>query len=133
MRTEKENQDIIASIPNTPHHLLPFLIFACAVVPSGYPHGANPATQQTLDLPDAEQPTLAKNKKTKPAKLPWPDTLAEQAKALRTALASQPKPATPDQLAKTFARANLDRVEELLETLVSLGQARQTTNGTYTS
>ena len=41
----------------------------------------------------------------------------EQAKALRTALASQPKPVTPEQLPKTFARANLDRVEELLETL----------------
>ena len=67
----------------------------------------------------------------KTAKLIWPKTIPEQARALRQALASQIGAVTSKQLAKTFARPNVDRVEELLQTLVSLGQARETEHGYY--
>jgi len=40
---------------------------------------------------------------------------------------------TSKNLAKKFSRANIDRVEELLQTLVSLGQARETEEGHYVS
>lgn len=69
----------------------------------------------------------------KAAKLIWPKTIPEQARAIRQALASQIGAVTSKQLAKTFARPNLDRVEELLQTLVSLGQARETEEGHYVS
>jgi len=69
----------------------------------------------------------------KAAKVIWPKTIPEQARAVRQALASQIGAVTSKQLAKTFARPNLDRVEELLQTLVSLGQARETEEGHYVS
>ncbi|HYY41630.1 MAG TPA: hypothetical protein VE775_02790 [Pyrinomonadaceae bacterium] len=37
----------------------------------------------------------------------------------------------PAQLAKSFQRARVDRIEELLQTLVLLGQARQVEEGKY--
>lgn len=67
----------------------------------------------------------------KEAKLAWPKTIPEQASAIRHALAAQAGKVTPKELAKRFSRANVDRVEELLQTLVSLGQARETDDGRY--
>ncbi|MGH9966356.1 MAG: class I SAM-dependent DNA methyltransferase, partial [Pyrinomonadaceae bacterium] len=69
----------------------------------------------------------------KKAKLIWPKTIPEQARAVRHALTSQVGAVTPRQVAKLFSRANVDRVEELLQTLVSLGQARETEEGHYVS
>ena len=69
----------------------------------------------------------------KAVKLPWPKTIPEQARSIRQALTSQIGGVTSKQLAKTFSRANVDRVEELLQTLVSLGQARETEQGHYVS
>jgi len=69
--------------------------------------------------------------KTKGGKLPWPKTLAEQAQAVRAALSSHRGPVSADQLAKTFARARVDRVQELLEALASLGQARDLPDGRF--
>ena len=66
-------------------------------------------------------------------KITWPKTIPEQARAIRQALASQIGAVTSKQLAKNFSRANVDRVEELLQTLVSLGQARETGEGRYIS
>lgn len=40
---------------------------------------------------------------------------------------------TPEQLAKTFLRANVDKVKELLDTLASLGQARELADGRLVS
>lgn len=76
----------------------------------------------------AEALTDSKQKK---AKLSWPKTIPEQARAIRQALTSQIGAVTSKQLAKSFSRANVDRVEELLQTLVSLGQARETEEGRY--
>lgn len=55
----------------------------------------------------------------------WPKTIPEQVQALRAALAAAPAPQTGEQLARGFARAQTKKVEELLETLAALGQARQ--------
>ena len=57
-------------------------------------------------------------------KRPWPKTLPEQAQAVRAVLAEHPAGLTPEQLARLFLRANTKLVAELLQTLVSLGQAR---------
>ena len=50
---------------------------------------------------------------------------------VRAALASQTAGMTPEQLARTFVRGQSKRVAELLETLVSLGQARALDEGRY--
>jgi hypothetical protein len=66
-------------------------------------------------------------------KQPWPKALPEQARAVRLALAAQRGVVTPQQLARAFTRARVERIEELLQTLVSLGQAREVGKGRYTS
>jgi SAM-dependent methyltransferase len=58
------------------------------------------------------------------ARAPFPTGLAEQARAVRQMLEAHKGAITAAKLAKQFARAPVTRVEELLETLVSLGQAR---------
>ena len=50
---------------------------------------------------------------------------------LREALTAQQSPATPETLARLFTRARKDRVEELLQTLVTMGQAREDGAGKY--
>ncbi len=93
-----------------------------------------PATQARLDiLPEDEPETSAAAATTaiKTKKQPWPKTLPEQVKAVRAALGSQPTGISAEQLARMFQRARVDRVSELLETLVSLGQARELENGGY--
>jgi len=67
----------------------------------------------------------------KPAKQPWPKSIPEQARAVRQALASQRGVVTSRQLAAVFTRARVERIEELLQTLVSLGQAREVSEGRY--
>ncbi len=62
---------------------------------------------------------------------PWPKPLAEQARAIHSALAARNAPATAEHLAARFKGANLERVAELLETLESLGQARRLADGTF--
>ncbi len=73
------------------------------------------------DVPEAAVPAAKATK----AKQPWPKSLPEQVKAVRAALAAQPAGLTAEQLARSFQRARVDRVAELLETLASLGQARE--------
>jgi len=92
-----------------------------------YQHPAG-ATQSALDMKDEE------TKQATPkagAKQPFPSNLAEQARAVRNALVSYSGIVTPAQLAKTFQRGRADRIEELLQTLVLLGQARQVEEGKY--
>lgn len=85
-------------------------------------------TQTSLDI-KGEQPMMAAG--TTRAKIPFPTNLAEQARAVRNALGAQASVVTPAQLAKSFQRARVDRIEELLQTLVLLGQARQVGEGKY--
>jgi anti-sigma factor RsiW len=77
---------------------------------------------------DAAAPTAANQEKQS-----WPKTMPEQARVVRQALAARTSIVTPQQLARAFARARVERIEELLQTLVSLGQARQVGDGHYTS
>lgn len=88
------------------------------------PEFQNPAGTSQRAFASAEgaaaQPAALKREK-----LPWPAGMAEQAKAVRAALAAHASAVTPEQLAKNFARAKVDRVSELLETLASLGQVRE--------
>ena len=66
---------------------------------------------------------------TKKKKQPWPKTLPERITAVRSALADHGQPAEVSEIAKLFSRAKKDVVEELLETLVTVGQARATDDG----
>ncbi len=69
----------------------------------------------------------------KAAKKSWPKSLTEQFKALKTALAEHPAPVDAEQLARTFKRAQTRRVNELLGTLVELGQAREVPGGRFSA
>jgi hypothetical protein len=89
-----------------------------------HPKGTTQAALDTGDVGDA--PAAVKQEKTI-----WPKTMAEQARAVRNALAAQAGSVTARQLAGTFMRANVDRVEELLKTLASLGQAREVGEGRF--
>ena len=62
---------------------------------------------------------------------PWPTRMAEQAQAVRAALVAFGGPASAAQVAAAFDAAPSERVAELLETLVMLGQARQMAEGRF--
>jgi hypothetical protein len=85
------------------------------------------AAQGTLALPAETKPPKAKA----PAKPRFPKPLAEQARAVRAALQTQRKPVTAAELAQAFKGAKADKVQELLETLASLGQARTVNDGRF--
>jgi hypothetical protein len=61
----------------------------------------------------------------------WPKTIPEQVQALRGALITAPGPLTGEQLARGFTRAQTRKVQELLETLVALGQVQRSKEGCY--
>jgi hypothetical protein len=76
-------------------------------------------------LSKVEGPRGPDAKKTaKPTRQPWPKELPEQVRLLRERLATQSTPVTAQTLAKSFTRARVEKVEELLQALVTLGQAR---------
>lgn len=64
-------------------------------------------------------------------KMAWPSSMAEQAQAVRAVLARGEGPLTAKAVAAAFSGAKAARVTELLETLVSLGQARQGEDGRF--
>jgi hypothetical protein len=80
-----------------------------------------------LDLPASTK--TKKTKKAKPTKIPWPKTTAEQAKAIKAVLSQQAVPASIEDLCKHFTRAKKEKVEELIETFLALGQARRVGEG----
>ena len=69
--------------------------------------------------------------KKKPVKAAWPATLPERFQAIRQALTARGQPATPEEIATGFSRVKKDQVAEFLETLVAVGQARQTKAGKF--
>ena len=87
---------------------------------------ASTATQTTLagNGMDGTEGTNVPAATKAAAKLAWPKTLAEQAQIVRAALIAFAVPTDAATLAKTFKSAQADRIEDLLETLASLGQAR---------
>ena len=86
-------------------------------------------TQQGMAATTKTEP--AATKKAKAEKQPWPKSLSDQAAAVQAALTDLSTPADEADVAKRFTRANKDRIAELLETLASLGKARQLDNGRY--
>jgi SAM-dependent methyltransferase len=94
------------------------------------PDFQNPAgaSQGVFDTGDEEMTVAAAPKAVKE---PWPTGLAEQVKAVRRSLAAQHRAVTPEQLAKSFSRARVDRIAELLETLAAMGQVREVDGGCF--
>jgi hypothetical protein len=95
-----------------------------------FQHPAGAATQAALDTGagDTAAPAVAPARREK---LPWPKTIPEQARAVRQALAARGGLTTPAELAQHFTRARVRAVEELLQTLTALGQAREVETGRY--
>jgi len=93
----------------------------------------SPATQATLtgEGMDETEGTNVPAPAKAAGKLAWPKSFAEQALAVRTALTAFAAPADAAMLAKTFKSAKTDRIEDILETLASLGQARALPGGRF--
>lgn len=77
--------------------------------------------QGGLDL--RETNSRAKSQNPKSPKLPWPKTLADRVRLVDEALRQAATPQTAAALAKRFARANPADIEEILQTLATLGRA----------
>lgn len=94
------------------------------------PEFQNQGRETQLELVEGASDKRTKSKpadKTqakKPAKQAWPKTLPEQAKAVRGVLTSAETGLSVAEVAKRFTRPNADQIRTLLDTLVSLGQAR---------
>lgn len=90
------------------------------------PEGAQAATQTSLDVGAAEAATAN-------AKRPWPPSLPAQAQAVREVLedGGAPKDVATVYAAFKGARGRVDKVAELLETLVAVGHARITVDGRF--
>ncbi len=84
------------------------------------PEYQNPnATVQAL-LVEAEEAAAAEAKRPT-----FPRKLGEQSRVIRQALREAARPMNAEQVARIFRGARTDRVEEVLEVLVALGQARE--------
>jgi len=96
------------------------------------PEFQNPAgtTQTQIALP-AGKPAAAVTTPAKAKKQPWPKSLPARITAVRASLSEHSLPMTAADITRGFTRAKTDAVEELLETLVAVGQARQTEEGKY--
>lgn len=94
------------------------------------PQGEQPAKQTGLELDEGDTATATVTPK---AKTPWPKTLPEQVQVIRAALTANAGPVSAEVLARTFLRARTDKVEELLDTLAAIGQAREIPPGSYVS
>jgi len=66
------------------------------------------------------------------SRTPWPKSLPDQIRVVREALAAQATPASAEVIARQFTRARTDKVEELLQTLVTFGQAQEIDDGLFT-
>ena len=120
------------------------------------PEFQNPATnkpkQQTIALlepdEDEEETPRKKGKKksgtaagkhsagvsqseTATKKVAWPKSLPDQVQAIRQHLTTAAKPLTADDLTKLFTRANAERIEDVLDTLVVTGTARRLRGGKF--
>ncbi|MHB1698581.1 MAG: class I SAM-dependent DNA methyltransferase [Acidobacteriaceae bacterium] len=74
-------------------------------------------TPQLAGLVEAEPTTVARRKQ------PWPAALPDQVRAVKDSLRAIPQQ-NPAQIAAAFRPASRTRIQEILETLTSLGQTR---------
>ena len=94
------------------------------------------AKQKELAITGEDEPAAKPKKKAAKAKvkkMPLPSSLPEQVVAIRQQLTSSREPLTAADMAKRFSRAKADRLEELLQSLVILGSAREVEGGKYVS
>ena len=83
-------------------------------------------TQDTLELqPKKGQAVKGQGVKKPAAKVPWPKPLAERIRVTEQALHAVGKPVTAAELTPSFSRAKTADLQEILESLVTLGRARQ--------
>lgn len=76
------------------------------------------ATQGTLELPGGKG-------KPSTAKTPWPTSLADRIRATEQALHAASAPVTAEELTLRFSRAKPAAIQEILESLVTLGRAQR--------
>ena len=88
------------------------------------PTGAAAQVQREIDIA-APVPEAIKAK--------WPAALPEQMRLVRGALDGAGQALSAEQVAAAFKGARRKRVDELLETLVSVGQARTTEDGRFSA
>ena len=72
-----------------------------------------------------------KAKDKAPAKAAWPKKLREQITVVRQSLQDHKGPTSSEAIAKRFKSVKANDVEELLDTLASIGQARLLPDGRY--
>ena len=93
------------------------------------PEYQNPEGRQTAARAETEDLNLAEAQ-AKTTKQPWPQTLPDQIAAVRDALQELGE-ANAEQVARRFKRAQVKRVQPLLESLAALGDAREIAEGRY--
>jgi len=86
------------------------------------------ALQQDLGI---ESKTVTTRAQEKPEKRPWPRTLPDRIQAVQSVLGSAISPMTADEVAAHFKRAQRKQIRSLLETLTTLGHAREIDDGCY--
>ena len=93
------------------------------------PDGVNEVQQQLI----VDDETTPVKPKVKVEKQPWPKSLPERISAVRKVLLEQQAAMTPQDVDASFkgGRCRIANIEELLDTLVTVGQARLTPNHTY--
>ncbi len=104
------------------------------------PEFQNPSGVKQRAIAVEEEPSPARQLAASPGgrggktkKLAWPKTLSEQAAAVQAALAGFGSAASIEDVANRFlgSKKNQERVEELLDTLASLGKARELADGRF--
>ena len=96
------------------------------------PEYQNPGGAQQQQAALAVEDESGKPKKKRGGKLAWPKTLSERVKAVSVALSGVKEAVTAAAVAKGFARARVEDVGEILETLCTMGHAhRGKDGGTY--
>jgi hypothetical protein len=90
-------------------------------------HGAGSTEELPLKPKKAAKPKAGSKLRapgSKPAKQPWPKSLADRIRAVEQALHTT-SPTTAEALSLSFARVKPTDVQEIFESLVALGRARK--------
>lgn len=87
--------------------------------------GKKVQTQDTLDLPTKKKPHSSSVIRHSSLKQPWPKPLAERIRATEQVLHAAGTPVTAADLTQAFSRAKPADLQEILESLVTLGRAHQ--------
>ena len=78
-----------------------------------------------------QQTTAGGGQPTAVKKIPWPKSLPEQIQTVRQHLLTATQPLTPADLGQLYTRANVERIQEVLDSLVIIGSARRLNSGRF--